>query len=305
MKIYTNVLELIGKTPIIDISNIVQNSYCKIYAKLEYFNPGASVKDRLGLAIIEDAEKKGLIYKSSVIIEATSGNTGIGLALVCAVKKYKLIIVMPENMSVERQKIMKAYGAEIILTPASQGMQGAVNEAQKLSKQIPHSYLASQFTNIANVEMHRKTTAQEIINDTEGKVDIFVSGYGSAGTFTGIAEELKKYNYNIKCIVVEPEESQLLRGEGHYPHKIQGISPGFLPKIFKTELVDSTITVSYDDAVRVSRLLAREFGIFSGISSGANVCAVLKLASLKDNAHKTILTIICDTGERYLSTDLY
>lgn len=304
MKVYNNVLELIGKTPLVDISQIVNNK-ATILAKLEYFNPGASVKDRLALAIIEDAERKNLINENSVIIEATSGNTGIGLAMVCSVKKYRLVIVMPENMSFERQKLIRAYGAEIILTPAAEGMPGSVAFAKKLSEKLKNSFLASQFNNPANVEIHERTTALEIWNDTDGKIDIFVSAFGSGGTFTGVSKILKNKNPKINTVVPEPEESQLLKGNNAYPHKIQGISPGFIPEIFDKTFVDKTISVSYNDAKNTANMLAKNFGILSGISSGANVFAAIKEAEKPENDNKIIVTIICDTGERYLSTDLY
>ncbi len=304
MKVFNNILELIGKTPLVDISQIVNNK-ATILAKLEYFNPGASVKDRLALAIIEDAERKKLLNENSVIIEATSGNTGIGLAMVCSVKKYRLKIVMPENMSLERQKLMKAYGAEIILTPASDGMPGAVKFAKKLSEELENSFLASQFTNPANVEIHERTTALEIWNDTDGKIDIFVSAFGSGGTFTGVTKLLKNKNPKIKTVVPEPEESQLLKGDKACPHKIQGISPGFIPEIFDKTFLDITIPVNYNAAKNTANMLAKNFGILSGISSGANVFAAIKEAEKPENENKIIVTIICDTGERYLSTNLY
>jgi cysteine synthase A len=304
MKVFNTILELIGKTPLVDISQIVNNK-ATILAKLEYFNPGASVKDRLALAIIEDAERKNLLKENSVIIEATSGNTGIGLAMVCSVKKYRLMIVMPENMSLERQKLMKAYGAEIILTPAEEGMPGALKFAYKLYEELQNSFLASQFTNLANVEIHERTTALEIWNDTEGKIDIFVSAFGSGGTFTGVSKVLKNKNPEIKTVVPEPEESQLLIGNKACPHKIQGISPGFIPEIFDKTYVDETISVSFEDAKNTANILAKNFGILSGISSGANVFAAIKVAEKSENKNKTIVTIVCDTGERYLSTNLY
>ncbi|HOK38423.1 MAG: cysteine synthase A [Bacteroidales bacterium] len=304
MKVFNTILELIGKTPLVDISQIVNNK-ATILAKLEYFNPGASVKDRLALAIIEDAERKNLLKSDSVIIEATSGNTGIGLAMVCAVKKYRLMIVMPENMSIERQKLIKAYGAEVILTPAAEAMPGAVKFAKKLSEELQNSFLTSQFTNSANVEIHERTTALEIWNDTDGKIDIFVSAFGSGGTFTGVSKLLKNKNPKIKTVVPEPVESQLLKGDKACTHKIQGISPGFIPEIFDKTYVDETISVSFEDAKNTANILAKNFGILSGISSGANVFAAIKVAEKSENKNKTIVTIVCDTGERYLSTNLY
>ncbi len=304
MKVFNTILELIGKTPLVDISQIVNNK-ATILAKLEYFNPGASVKDRLALAIIEDAERKNLLKSDSVIIEATSGNTGIGLAMVCAVKKYRLMIVMPENMSIERQKLIKAYGAEVILTPAAEAMPGAVKFAKKLSEELQNSFLTSQFTNSANVEIHERTTALEIWNDTDGKIDIFISAFGSGGTFTGVSKLLKNKNPKIKTVVPEPVESQLLKGDKACTHKIQGISPGFIPEIFDKTYVDETISVSFEDAKNTANILAKNFGILSGISSGANVFAAIKVAEKSENKNKTIVTIVCDTGERYLSTNLY
>ncbi|MBN2682016.1 MAG: cysteine synthase A [Bacteroidales bacterium] len=304
MSIAADITQVIGKTPLVYL-NKLNSGLAKIAVKLEFFNPGGSIKDRLALSLIEDAERKGKIDSNSTIIEASSGNTGIGLAMICAVKNYRLIITMPESASAERRKLMKAYGAEIILTPSDKGMNGAIEKAWEISKQIKNSYYPLQFENPANPFIHEKTTAEEIWFDTEKQIDIFVSGVGTGGTFTGTSTALKRKNPNIVTIAVEPENSAVISGEKAGKHKIQGIGAGFVSKILNRELINELIKVSDSDALGTAKSLAKEEGILCGISSGANVYAALQLAKRPENKDKLIVTIIADTGERYLSTELF
>jgi len=305
MKIFNDVTELIGNTPLVRLNKITSEIKAEVFVKLETQNPGFSVKDRLGLALINDAEQKGLINSQSTIIEPSSGNTGIALAMICSLKNLKLIILMPESMSIERRKIISSLGAEIILTPASSGMKGAVEKAKSLAKEIPNSYIPFQFKNIANTEMHKKTTAIEIWNDTDGMVDIIVAGVGTGGTITGVAEVLKERNPDIIAIAVEPKESPVLSGGQPSPHLIQGIGAGFIPEILDLNILDEIFQVSGVDAIETSKKLMKEEGILCGISSGANVFASLQIAKRTENSNKKIVTFICDLAERYLSTPLF
>ncbi len=305
MNTKNNILELIGNTPLVKLNKISKDLNADIYVKLENQNPGASVKDRLAVAMIEDAEEKGLINSETEIIEPTSGNTGIGLAMVCAVKGYKLTITMPESMSVERRSLLKSYGVKLHLTKADAGMKGAINKAKELANSKQNTLVLGQFTNYANVEMHRRTTAAEIWKDTDGKIDIFIAGVGTGGTFTGVSSKLKELNNNIKTIAVEPHNSAVLSGEAPNSHKIQGIGAGFIPEIMDTTLIDEIIKIKETDAMDTARKLVIDEGIFSGISAGANVKAAIELAGRKENAGKIIVTVIPDTGERYLSTGLF
>ena len=305
MKIYKNVTELIGRTPLMELSNFGKGLDATILAKLEYFNPAGSVKDRVGLSMIEDAEKRGLLKKGSVIIEPTSGNTGIGLACVAAAKGYKVILTMPETMSVERRNLLKAYGAEIILTDGKKGMSGAVEKAVELSKEIEGSFIAGQFENPANPKIHRETTGVEIWEDTDGKVDIFVAGVGTGGTLTGVGEYLKMKNPDIKIVAVEPLSSPLLSKGTAGPHGIQGIGANFVPKALNREIYDEVITVSDENAMKTGKALARQEGILVGISSGASVYAATELAKREENKGKTIVALLPDTGERYMSTEMF
>ncbi len=306
-KIHQNLTSLIGNTPLLEVSNIekAENLEAKVVVKLEYFNPGGSVKDRIALAMIEDAEKKGLLKDGSVIIEPTSGNTGIGLAWVSSVKGYKLILTMPETMSVERQNLLKALGATLVLTPGSEGMKGAIRKANELKEQTPGAVILQQFENPANAKAHTTTTAEEIWGDTDGKVDIFVAGVGTGGTLSGTAEGLKAHNPALKAFAVEPAGSPVLSGGQPGGHKIQGIGAGFVPGNFHRDVVDGIIQVQDDDAIKASRLLARKEGLLVGISSGAALYAAIQLAKDKANKGKTIVAVLPDTGERYLSTVLY
>lgn len=300
-----DISQLIGKTPLVKLRKLTQDSVAKVYVKLESMNPGGSVKDRLAIAMIEAAEQKGLINSESVIIEPTSGNTGIGLAMICAVRGYRLIIVMPESVSVERRIILKAYGAELYLTPAKEGMKGSIAKTNQLASEIKNSFIPMQFENEANAEYHRKTTAPEIWDDTDGKVDIFVAGVGTGGTFTGVSEVLKAKKPGFTAIVVEPEDSPVISGGEPGSHKIQGIGAGFIPKVLNMSIIDEVFKVSNNDAFETARKLALEEGILGGISAGANVFAALQIAKRPENKGKTIVTVICDTGERYLSTPLF
>ena len=298
--IFKNITDTIGKTPLLEIYSDEFDT--RILAKLEYFNPGGSVKDRVALSMINDAEKQGLISKDTVIIEPTSGNTGIGLALVCASRGYKLKLTMPESMSVERRKILQAYGAGIVLTPAGDGMKGSIAKAIELSSKIENSFIPQQFENPANPDAHRKTTAIEILEDTEGKVDVFVSAVGTGGTITGISEVLKQNNPSIKIVAVEPEDSAVLSGESAGPHKIQGIGAGFIPEILNTEIIDEVVKVGSEEAILASKNIAKESGVFVGISSGAALHVAFEQAKKDENKGKTIVVILPDGGERYLST---
>jgi cysteine synthase A len=306
-RIHQHLTDLIGNTPLLELSNFIetQGASGKIIAKLEYFNPAGSVKDRIGLAMIEDAEKRGLLKPDTVIIEPTSGNTGIALAFVAASKGYKLILTMPETFSIERRNLLKALGAKLVLTPGPDGMGGAIRKAEELYDSIPNSYIPQQFKNPANPEIHRQTTAEEIWRDTEGKVDIFISGVGTGGTITGVGEVLKKRNSNIKIIAVEPSDSPVLSGGQKGPHKIQGIGAGFVPEVLNRSVIDEIITVKNEDAFETSRLLARSEGLLVGISSGAAAWAALQVAKRPDSKGKNIVVVLPDTGERYLSTILY
>ena len=304
MKIARDITELIGNTPLVKINNI--NSGCaEIVAKLEFFNPMSSVKDRIGLAMIEDAEKRGILKKGSVLIEPTSGNTGIALAFVAAVKGYRLILTMPETMSVERRKLLFSLGAEIVLTDGPKGMRGAVEKAEELAKQNAGAVILQQFKNPANVAIHRSTTAEEIWNDTDGKVDIFVAGVGTGGTVSGVGQVLKERKKNITIIAVEPETSPVLSGGQPGRHGIQGIGAGFVPDIFDRSVVDEIIKVKDEDAGKIARELARKEGIFAGISSGAALWAALEVAKRGENKNKLVVVLLPDTGERYLSTWLW
>ncbi len=304
-KIAENVTKLIGNTPLVKLNSVTKGLHATVVGKLECFNPLSSIKDRIGVSMIEDAESKGLLRKDTVIIEPTSGNTGVALAFVCAAKSYRLVLTMPDTMSMERRLLLKAFGAELILTPGAEGMLGAVRKAEELNRQIPNSFMPQQFKNPANPKIHCETTAEEIWRDTDGKVDFVVSGVGTGGTIMGVAEALKKKNPNFKAIAVEPKDSPVLSGGVPGPHKIQGIGAGFVPEILKRELIDEIITVSNEDAVTVSRRLAKEEGLLVGISSGAVVWAALELAKREENNGKLIVVILPDTGERYLSTNLF
>ncbi|MGK9475654.1 cysteine synthase A [Melioribacter sp. OK-6-Me] len=305
MKIAENITKLVGKTPLVYINKITQNAYARVAAKLEAFNPGGSVKDRIGLAMIEDAEDKGILKPGSLIIEPTSGNTGLALAYVAAAKGYRVIITMPESMSIERRKILELFGAEVILTPAEKGMSGSIEKAEELLKKYPDAFMPYQFRNNANPEIHRRTTALEIWNDTDGKVDIFVAGVGTGGTITGVAEILKSKKPEIKIVAVEPASSPVLSGGKPGPHMIQGIGAGFIPEVLNTEIIDEIIQVKNEEAIRTSKRIIAEEGILAGISSGAAMYAALKLAELPENKDKLIVVIFPDTGERYLSLSFF
>ncbi len=306
-KIYKSLTELIGNTPLLEVSNIEnkRHLHARVLVKIEYFNPGGSVKDRIAFAMIENAEKEGLLLPGATIIEPTSGNTGIGLAWVAAVKGYKLILTMPDTMSVERQSLLKALGANLVLTPGSEGMSGAIRKAAELKAEIPGAYIPQQFENSANPEAHYMTTAEEIWRDTDGDVDYFVAGVGTGGTLCGTTRRLKELKPSVKAVVVEPAGSAVISGEKAGAHKIQGIGAGFVPANYDGSLIDEVIKVNDDDAIRSSRLLAKEEGLLVGISSGAALYAALEIASRKENEGKTIVAVLPDTGERYLSTVLY
>ncbi|MEI7825713.1 MAG: cysteine synthase A [Chlorobiaceae bacterium] len=306
-RIAKKLTDLIGNTPLLELGNFNREhgALATIIAKLEYFNPGGSVKDRIGYSMIEDAEKQGLLNKESIIIEPTSGNTGIALAFIAAAKGYRLILTMPETMSIERRNLLKALGAELVLTPGPEGMSGAIRKAEALNAEYPNSFVPQQFKNPANPEIHRKTTAEEIWNDTDGNIDIFVSGVGTGGTITGVGEVLKRRNPSVKIVAVEPFDSQVIAGGKPGPHKIQGIGAGFIPDILNTGVIDEIIPVTNEDALRTGRRLAKTEGLIVGISSGAAVYAALQLALRDENKGKRIVVILPDTGERYLSTLLY
>lgn len=302
--IYNNILELIGKTPVVKLCNM-HSTNCKILLKLEAFNPGGSVKDRIAFYMLNEAKKAGKIKEDTVVIEPTSGNTGIGLAMCCAAMGLQLIVTMPESMSIERRRLIQIYGAKLILTPKELGMQGAVDKALELMQEYPDSFMPSQFENPANLLAHKETTAKEIFDATEGNVDIIVAGVGTSGTVMGLSEGLKPLIPNLKIYGVEPAESPLLT-EGHaHPHKIQGIGANFVPELFKKDKIDGIIDVSAEDSIMTARMLAKGEGILVGISSGAILYAALELAKLPENDDKTILAIMCDNGERYLSTELF
>lgn len=303
--IYDNIGQLIGRTPLVRLHFDNPEIKAEILAKVEFFNPGGSVKDRVGAYMLQDAEEKGKIKPGATIIEPTSGNTGVGLALMAAVKGYKMILTMPENMSQERRSLLKAYGAEIVLTPAADGMPGAIAKANELLQEIPGSYMCGQFDNPANPQAHYLTTAQEIYADTEGKVDVLVSAIGTGGTITGIARGLKEYNKDIQIIGVEPLQSAVINGHPKGPHKIQGIGAGFIPSILDLSIIDEVLMIDGDAAMAEARMLAKTQGILVGISSGAAALAAEQIASRPENAGKRIVVILPDTGERYLSTELF
>lgn len=306
-RVYTSADQLIGGTPLLELTHIEREEglEARILGKLEYFNPAGSVKDRIAKAMIDDAEKKGLLKPDSVIIEPTSGNTGIGLASVAAARGYRIIIVMPETMSVERRKLMKAYGAELVLTEGSKGMKGAIEKANELAKEIPNSFIPGQFINPANPAVHKATTGPEIWNDTDGKVDIFVAGVGTGGTITGTGEYLKSQNPNVRIVAVEPASSPMLSKGSAGSHKIQGIGAGFIPDVLDTKVYDEVIAVENEDAFTTGRLIGRKEGVLVGISSGAAVWAAVQLAKRPENRGKTIVVLLPDTGDRYLSTPLF
>ena len=307
MNIYKSVDELIGKTPLLELSHIEKelDLKAKVIAKLEYLNPAGSVKDRVAKAMLDEAEKSGKLNKNSVIIEPTSGNTGIGLAAVAAARGYRIIIVMPETMSMERRQLMKAYGAELVLTNGSKGMSGAIAKAEELAKEIPDSLIAGQFVNPANPEAHRQTTGPEIFEDTDGKLDIFVAGVGTGGTITGVGEYLKSKNPDIKIVAVEPKDSAVLSGQSAGAHPLQGIGAGFIPEVLNTSVYDEIITVSGEQAFSAGRLIGQKEGVLVGISSGAALYAAIELAKLPENEGKNIVVLLPDTGDRYLSTPLF
>ena len=306
-RIYNNITELVGNTPLVELQRlgVAKKAVAQVIAKVEYFNPGGSVKDRIALNMIKDAEERGILRKGSVIIEPTSGNTGVGLAWISRVKGYEAIIVMPDTMSKERQNLLRAAGAKLVLTPGAQGMKGAIAEAERLRSTMPNAVILGQFTNPANPEIHRLTTGEEIWRDTDGKVDIFVAGVGTGGTVTGVGRALKAHNPDIRIVAVEPASSPVLSGGQPGPHKIQGIGAGFVPQTYGSDVVDEIIKVENDEALLTGRELSLYEGLIVGISSGASVSAALQLATRPENAGKRIVALLPDTGERYLSTQLY
>lgn len=304
-KIYNGITETIGKTPLVRLGKIGSGLEAEILAKMESFNPCGSVKDRIGIAMIVDAEKRGLIKKGATIVEPTSGNTGIGLAFVCAERGYKLVLTMPDTMSEERRQLLSLFGAKIVLTPGSEGMRGAVNKAEEITQKTPNSFMPQQFKNPANPRIHRETTAEEIWKDTDGKIDILVCGVGTGGTLTGVGQVIKRRNKNFYIVAVEPVDSPVLSGGKPGSHKIQGIGAGFIPDVLEKSLIDEVITVQNEEAEEFTKKLAKEEGILAGISSGAAVYAAQKIAKRKENKGKRIVVILPDTGERYLTTDLF
>lgn len=305
MNIAKNITDLVGNTPLVELNQLTQGLSARVAVKLEFFNPASSVKDRIALSMIEDAEKQGLINAESTIVEATSGNTGIGLAMICAAKGYRLVITMPESMSLERRMLLRAYGAQLVLTPAAEGMAGAIAKANELVENNDNYFMPRQFDNLANPQIHRETTAEEIWRDTDGQVDIFVAGVGTGGTITGVGEVLKAKNPNVKVVAVEPEASPVLSGGQKGPHPIQGIGAGFVPSVLNTQVYDDIIQAPNDAAFATARAMAEKEGILVGISSGAAVWAALQLAQQPENAGKLIVVIIPSSGERYLSTALF
>lgn len=304
-RIFESITETVGNTPLVKLNKVTKGMKATVLAKLESFNPLSSVKDRIGVAMIEDAERRGLLKKDSVIIEPTSGNTGIALAFVAAAKGYKLILTMPETMSIERRQLFQVFGAELVLTPGAEGMKGAIRKAEELASTTHNAYMPQQFRNPANPEIHRKTTAEEIWDDTDGRVDILVSGVGTGGTLTGVSEVIKRRKWSFRAIAVEPESSPVLSGGNPGPHKIQGIGAGFVPDVLDTKMIDEVIAVSDENAGITARRLAKEEGILGGISSGAALWAALKVAERDENFGKLVVVVLPDTGERYLSTWLF
>jgi cysteine synthase A len=304
-EIYSDITGTVGSTPLVRLNEISRGLPATILAKLEFKNPLGSVKDRIGLAMIEAAERKGLVRSDTLIVEPTSGNTGIALAFVCAAKKYRLLLTMPDTMSVERRKLLKHLGAELVLTPGSEGMKGAIQRAGEILAETPNAYMPDQFSNPANPEIHRRTTAKEIWRDTNGDVDILVAGVGTGGTITGVSEAIKDHKPSFRTVAVEPSESPVLSGGNPGPHKIQGIGAGFVPRVLNTDIIDEVVTVSNDEAFQTARDMARQEGILCGISSGAATVAALRIAKIDENQGKQILVILPSTGERYLSTDLF